>query len=266
MSTGEAEWEAQLALLAAYKAAHGDCKVPRLWAEDPKLATWVHKQRTLKKKLDRGEPSEGMTAERAERLTALGLVWDPGEAEWEAQLARLAAYKAEYGDCYVPQAWAEDPRMGSWVNSQRQFKRKLDRGEPGVGMTAERVAKLDEIGFVWDPGTDRKNKNNKGIKPTKKITKAKKHAKVSDTTPMGIPIAMATSLDDDNNKSPLEGVHDDMDLGLNLDDDDDDDDDYYMPSLKNIPLPKSFGGSVDKKRKSKRKKRKSKIKSKRKSK
>ena len=29
-----------------------------------------------KKKLDRGEPCEGMTAERAARLTALGFAWD----------------------------------------------------------------------------------------------------------------------------------------------------------------------------------------------
>jgi hypothetical protein len=32
------EWEAQLAELAAYKAAHGDCKVPRDWFEDLRLA------------------------------------------------------------------------------------------------------------------------------------------------------------------------------------------------------------------------------------
>ena len=35
-------------------------------------------QRAHKRKLDRGEPSEGMTAERAARLTALGFVWEPG--------------------------------------------------------------------------------------------------------------------------------------------------------------------------------------------
>jgi hypothetical protein len=56
----------------AYKAAHGDCKVPQRWAEDPRLSSWVMTQRALKTKLDRGEPSEGMTAERAARLTALG--------------------------------------------------------------------------------------------------------------------------------------------------------------------------------------------------
>jgi hypothetical protein len=32
----------QFARLAAYKAEHGDCNVPGSWAEDPKLAKWVH--------------------------------------------------------------------------------------------------------------------------------------------------------------------------------------------------------------------------------
>ena len=44
--------------------------VPKLWAKDPRLANWVHDERARKRKLDRGEPSEGMTGEGAARLTA----------------------------------------------------------------------------------------------------------------------------------------------------------------------------------------------------
>jgi hypothetical protein len=40
---------------------------------------------------------------RAARLTAIGFVWEgtyggPKEADWEAQLVRLVAYKAARGD------------------------------------------------------------------------------------------------------------------------------------------------------------------------
>jgi hypothetical protein len=103
-ATWMAKWEAQLARLVAYKVEHGNCNVPQGWAEDPRLARWVRTQRVLKRKLDRGEPSEGMTAERAARLTALGFAWSlpaggrPKEAGWEAQLARLVTYKAAHGD------------------------------------------------------------------------------------------------------------------------------------------------------------------------
>jgi hypothetical protein len=96
-----------------------------------------------------------MTVERAARLTALGFAWEgtkahTNEAKWEAQLARLVAYKAAHGDCSVPKGWAEDPRLGTWVKMQRQRKRKLDRGEPSEGMTAERAARLTALGFAWN--------------------------------------------------------------------------------------------------------------------
>ena len=72
----------------------------------------------------------------------------PNEAAWEAQLAKLAAYKAAHGDCKVPQRWAEDPRLGSWVDNQRKRKKALDRGKYGDGMTAARAAKLEALGFA----------------------------------------------------------------------------------------------------------------------
>ena len=72
-------------------------------------------------------------------------------ATWEAQLARLAAYKAAHGDCDVPQEWAEDPGLAGWVKNQRACKNMLEKGrtEKGrTGMTAERAAKLTLLGLV----------------------------------------------------------------------------------------------------------------------
>jgi hypothetical protein len=159
----DAGWEVWLTKLAAYKAAHGHCNVPRGWAEDPKLAKWVNSQRTLKKKLDRGEPCEGMTAARAARLEALGFDWEKQPRQpargghkqgngWAAQLDKLAAYSQEHGDCNVPYDWAEDPALGQWVSRQRTLKKKLDRGEPCEGMynPAARVAELEALGFDWE--------------------------------------------------------------------------------------------------------------------
>jgi hypothetical protein len=158
-------WEAQLAKLKTYRAMHGDCSVPSRWAKDPGLANWVGRHRTQKRKLDRGEPSE-MTAERAAKLDAFGFDWAPQsggaetarydigqtggiplDAKWEAQLAKLAAYKAAHGDCNVPKGWAEDLGLGIWVSKQRRFKKKLDRGEPSPGITVERAARLEALGF-----------------------------------------------------------------------------------------------------------------------
>jgi hypothetical protein len=121
-STNESAWEEKLARLVAYKKAHGDCNVPYSWAEDPPLFNWVHLQQHNKNKLDRGEPSKGMTAARAAKLEALGFAWHVQPLGWEAQLAKLKAYKAGHGDCDVPRIWAEDP-IQAW---------KLDQQAAGV--------------------------------------------------------------------------------------------------------------------------------------
>ena len=71
---------------------------------------------------------------------------------WETQLVKLKKYMRRHSNCNVPQRWAEDRTLGSWVNSQREYKKKLDRGEPSHGMTVARAAKLEALGFVWERG------------------------------------------------------------------------------------------------------------------
>jgi hypothetical protein len=72
------------------------------------------------------------------------------EGVWEAQLAKLAAYKGKHGDCRVPKGWAEDLVLGMWVIRQREGKQGLARGQPSLGMTAERAARLTALGFDWE--------------------------------------------------------------------------------------------------------------------
>jgi hypothetical protein len=36
--------------------------------------------------------------------------------------AALGRYKERFGDCNVPQGWAENPRLASWVRIQRGLK------------------------------------------------------------------------------------------------------------------------------------------------
>ena len=130
MNRDDAGWEDWLAKVEKYKRKHSDCNVPVGWAEDPGLGIWVRDQRAYKKKLDRGEPSVGMTAARVGKLGALGFAWELSaaaiskqhsegsrdDAGWEGWLAKLKAYKRRHGDCNVPNRWAEELGLGSWVS------------------------------------------------------------------------------------------------------------------------------------------------------
>ncbi|MDB4472930.1 helicase associated domain-containing protein [bacterium] len=131
----EEKWELQFQRLKAYKEEYGDCLVPRSF-EDKKLAAWAKNQRTLKR-------TRKLSADRIGRLDDLGFVWRQLEGVWEGQFQKLVAYKEKHGDCLVPNKWQEDSKLGNWVGTQRTLKRS---GKIG----ADRIKRLDEIGFVWD--------------------------------------------------------------------------------------------------------------------
>ena len=81
LNRDDAGWERWFVKLKEYQRTHGDCIVPRDWAEDQGLSTWVKNQRHFKKKLGRGESSDGMTAARAAKLEALGFFEPPAASK-----------------------------------------------------------------------------------------------------------------------------------------------------------------------------------------
>ena len=63
---------------------------------------------------------------------------------WDDMLARLAAYKAQHGDCLVSRNI--DKPLSIWQDTQRRaYKDGL--------ILPDRKAKLDQLGFVWDSRT-----------------------------------------------------------------------------------------------------------------
>ena len=67
-NTDDLLWERMLNALAAYKAAHGDCNVPRYSQDDLQLAVWVASQR-------KQHANGGLGKNRKERLDSLGFQW-----------------------------------------------------------------------------------------------------------------------------------------------------------------------------------------------
>ena len=115
---------------------NGHCSVPQ---RHGKLSQWVKNQRAERKK---GKLSE----ERVRKLDALGFDCDPRStqpnlAPWDERLGELTKYKADHGHCNVPRSQGS---LGEWVIRQRQAYKKGKLSE-------ERVQKLGELGFVWNP-------------------------------------------------------------------------------------------------------------------
>ena len=65
-------------------------------------------------------------------------------APWDERFGELMAFKAERGDCLVPITWSRNPPLANWVVMQHQLRKR------GV-LGAERVRRLDSLGFSWNP-------------------------------------------------------------------------------------------------------------------
>jgi len=87
-------WEANFAALQMFHAREGHCRVPGDHQEDGlKLGIWVENQRVKRDEL---------SPEQIERLTGLGLSWDPRADVWQAN---FAAYLHRDRGCFVRIDW-----------------------------------------------------------------------------------------------------------------------------------------------------------------
>jgi hypothetical protein len=131
-------WEFWLGLLEAFAGREGHCRVPSTYvASGLNLGIWCQSRRIQRR-------TGTLTAERVAALDALGFVWDPYQEDFDLGLAELATYVEAYGNARVVQNYVTPSgfKLGSWCNQRRSRRKEL---------TAERVAALDALGFVWDP-------------------------------------------------------------------------------------------------------------------
>lgn len=70
---------------------------------------------------------------------------DPG---WEDQFKALRAYQLQFGNCKVPARFKCNPKLGRWVMTQRRQFTLLMQGFPSA-LTADRIRRLESIGFTW---------------------------------------------------------------------------------------------------------------------
>ncbi|NJM55433.1 MAG: hypothetical protein HC841_05540 [Verrucomicrobiae bacterium] len=130
-------WMEMFERLKQYLALKGDADVPALWDGDVKLGAWVSAQRQRRKQ---GQIPD----EQIRLLDSLGFTWQHRErGSWEDRLAEVAAFKAKHGHCEIPLNTPENPKLGRFVNSMRT-KRNSGR------LSADRIAKLDALGFAWE--------------------------------------------------------------------------------------------------------------------
>ena len=131
------KWEIMFKNLLAYKQFYGNCRLVSKSGEYKDLGVWVamHRQAYKKNKIPK---------DRISRLEEIGFEWDIYQSDWEYYFSQLVSYQTEYGHCRVPSGWKENKSLASWVITQREY---YSNGE----MPSERIARLEKLGFDWNP-------------------------------------------------------------------------------------------------------------------
>jgi len=134
-------FEEKFNLLKQYSKKHGHCNVNN--TENHTLAKWCWTiKRERKKKMSR------LTRERIARLTELGFVWNTSmhDLRWDQQFAGVKAFKKKHGhfNAIFSMRNAAERNLFRWMQIQR--KRYASKSKL---LTAEKIAKLNAIGFNW---------------------------------------------------------------------------------------------------------------------
>jgi superfamily II DNA or RNA helicase/ribosomal protein L7Ae-like RNA K-turn-binding protein len=129
------KWKTGFEHLKLYRDRVGDCRVPSSHLENGyKLGSWVSIQRREKNKL---------SDEQREKLDGMGFDWHVFSTQWERGFDHFTRYRDRVGDCHVSENYVENGfALGRWIRTQRKNENKL---------SAERLRKLDDLGFDWDP-------------------------------------------------------------------------------------------------------------------
>ena len=128
-------WEEGFSALTQFIKREGHCKVVVTDEVNGfKIGKWASSQRRKKNKL---------TPDQVNRLNSMGFSWDVNLDRWEEGFSALTQFCKREGHCKVVDGSIEEGfKLGIWVGTQRRRKSQLD---------ADKVARLDSIGFIWDP-------------------------------------------------------------------------------------------------------------------
>ena len=126
------------------------------------LGKWLYRLRRIRRNIEApaGE-AERLTPERATRLEALGMDWrTPAERVWDAHYADAKRYYEAHGNLRVPYEYkTENGSLRRWLDTQRRLRAT---GGGTELLTPERIARLDVLGFEWEPRSRKDDADKRG--------------------------------------------------------------------------------------------------------
>jgi hypothetical protein len=89
-------------------------------------------------------------------LDDLGFDWNPNKSTWDSWYKEFEGFVIKYKTTLVPPI-IELKKLSMWVQHQRAFFKKGN-------LSAEKIAQLNKLGFLWDVEMERWDENYKELK------------------------------------------------------------------------------------------------------
>lgn len=133
-SIHDIRWNVQLKKLWVYYETSGILIIANKY--DKKLQIWTGEMRSQRK-------HGALSDEKIKCLDAIHFDWSPQIASFEERHKELIKFKKKYGHVDISIRSRTYPRLGQWVREQRiYYKQKV--------LSANKINKLNEIGFTWE--------------------------------------------------------------------------------------------------------------------
>ena len=151
-SEKEKGWYAQFKRLAEFHRIHGTTALPARYPPDSKLGNWGMNQRSQYQRMQEGKTST-MSKERIQLLELLAFHWSIYkdtllEKGWHVQFKRLSEFHRIHGTTTVPARYPPDPKLGTWVRTQRRQYQSMQKGKTS-SMNKGRFQLLRGLAFQW---------------------------------------------------------------------------------------------------------------------
>ena len=140
-------WDLMYAEAKKYYLSHGDLLIPNKYKTESglSLGCWLNLQR----RLYHGKAIGHLTDRQIQLLNNIGIVWDSyRDLAWERNYLAAKAYYEAHGDLLPPASYVtpDGIPLGQWIVTMRTCRANGQTNK----VTPERIAKLDEIGMVWN--------------------------------------------------------------------------------------------------------------------
>lgn len=143
-SRHDAAWEETYEEACRYREQHGNLDIPAAYITEGgcRLGKWLRHQRDACR--------EGrLSAERKEKLSAIGMVWEP-ESGWESRFGLARQYYEEHGSLDMKSNYVvEGVWLAKWLKEQaaKMEGAMTIRSGTAKGLTPGQIGKLETIGM-----------------------------------------------------------------------------------------------------------------------